>query len=156
MELREIVFRGKKEINGEWVEGSLHIEWGEATVDGRSIDYRILGMHGECYYVDPSTVGQYTGLKDKNGKRIWEGDIVSFSSSDYMSFVHDGAVIFKEGSYSIEYFKKYFKAPCFHRIGQIDMWLDMGASGIIEYEYKVIGNIHDNPELLKGENDAAD
>lgn len=145
MELREIVFRGKRLDNGEWVYGDVQHNYDHEP--------RCISDYCGSSPVDPSTVGQYTGIEDKNGKRIWEGDIVSFSSSDYMSFVTTGSVVFKKGSYGIEYFTKYSDAPCFHRIGQIDKWQDMSASGIMGYEYEIIGNIHDNlEELLGGSN----
>lgn len=135
--MREILFRGKNEYSGEWVCGSLHIEYGETDILGnRNIDYRILGMHGECDYVIPESVGQFTGLTDKNGKKIFEGDIVKtdkFSEPNKQYIVkYDlqfGAFIGQD-KYNM-YFVTYD--------GDSD-------------QFEVIGNIHDNPELLKGEN----
>ena len=154
--MREILFRGKALCDDEWVEGSLHIEWGETDKSGnRSRDYRILGMRGECTYVDPTTVGQYTGLKDKNGKRIFEGDVIHFTSQDYFDCDHRGYIVFDDGCFAIKYkteiARKYGWDSQFHRIGEIEEWQDMGARGTITYTYEVIGNIHDNPELLKGD-----
>lgn len=127
--MREILFRGKRLDNGEWVEGSLHIEYGETRQDGtKTLDYRILGMRGECYYVDPDTVGQFTGMTDKNGKRIFEGDICRI-----------GNLIYKvEFKYSCWWFtilsSKVYCCPAFNsHCGDL---------------CEVIGNIHDNPEVL--------
>lgn len=135
--MREILFRGKSEYNGEWIFGSLHIEYGETDKDGnRNLDHRILGMRGECDYVIPGTVGQFTGLIDENGKKIFEGDIVHVHDClvrcDAPFHEFDGVVEHRNASFVIvDDFITHYR------------WID--------YDVTVIGNIHDNPELLEGE-----
>lgn len=125
--MREILFRGKRLDNGEWVEGYL----GQDTLIGDKktwLGYVIKPIpkklwDAEWFEVDPATVGQYTGLLDKNGKRIFEGDIVRgpHISDDLMTEPVE------------------FSAVC----------------GWMPFDYlredlcEVIGNIHDNPELLE-------
>ena len=127
--MREIIFRGKRLDNGEWVEGSLWI----------NIDRPFIISPGNCvgYPVDRATVGQYTGLKDKNGKRIFEGDILG---SRYDKLYPDDVAIevvkwFRNGWY-IQQENNLPDALCEY--------------GVLPYS-EVIGNIHDNPELLKEE-----
>ena len=100
--------------------------------------------------VNPETVGQFTGMPDKNGKGIFEGDIVKFTSNPFEhSYV--GEVVFHNGAFCIKY--KVWKTRIdYHRIGKTDTWQDMGASGEVTYSYEIIGNIHDNPELLEAAN----
>lgn len=142
--MREILFRGKT-FDGEWEEGSLHIEYGETTADEkRNLDYRILGMRGECRYVDPETVGQFTGLCDKNGKKIFDGDIACFCDENRPPCY----CVIKYGEYSLghigfytDWYKGRSKLKCFRK--DLGFW--------VKYrELEVIGNIHDNPELLEG------
>ena len=139
-------------VDSNWVEG-----YGVCMGKG---DFSVIyaGDHVEKFLVYTDTVGQFTGLTDKNGKKIFEGDILRIVSKDYVGFDEIGKVEFKDGCFGASYFpaweRKYsFGSWHFHRIGQIDKWQDMGASGEMKYTYEVVGNIHDNPELLRGEED---
>ena len=126
--MREIIFRGKRLYNGEWVEGSLC-----TTIPSDENFYTISYFDFEGYYIEekviPETVEQYTGLKDKNGKRIFEGDIVTMPR--YGSGKHKSVVYFKNGKFAVNGSNYNFKDICPRNM-------------------EVIGNIHDNPELLKG------
>lgn len=131
--MHEILFRGKRLDNGEWVEGDLvHSVYkvGDACVGKFGCT---LGMH----QVDPSTVGQYTGLNDKNGKQIFEGDILRWTGED--GETGKVIVIFAGGSFLLKCVEV----------------LDAPADPFDEFDrgcqtLEVIGNIHDNQELLKG------
>ena len=136
--MREILFRGKRLDNGEWVYGSFCMDAREqfnglCGVDGFIRLYDKAKGKMQTYEVDRETVGQYTGLKDKNGKRIFEGDIVEgadFTAEDGGY----GVVSFDDGAFEI------IGNNCcgtFHE----NYW---------GRDFEVIGNVHDNPELLKG------
>ena len=131
--MREILFRGKRTDNGEWVKGYLYITHIGAHEIG-SYDEEI-NIERFTFDVIPETVGQFTGLTDKNGKRIFEGDIVEHVS---------------DGEQAVISWLKY--SACFGL--SFDGW----CCGFDDYDdnlpsdFKVIGNIYDNPELLGGEN----
>ena len=135
---REILFRGKRTDNDEWIYGDLrHISDGHGgyilcivdNTNGRNND--VTG-----FKVIPETVGQYTGLTDKNDVKIFEGDIVRYDAN-----YHDMVI-----SYDVENWGGWLYE---------DMDDNMQAYSIYEFNLKdiaVIGNIYDNPELLGGEN----
>ena len=140
--MREILFRGKRLDNGEWVEGWYQPEttikhWnGIQETVGVTIAYKAEDGFLEGTLVDPSTVGQYTGLTDKNGKRIFEGDVVKTSD-----VTHEDVIQIPGELFAIELRKGCWTMVC----GQNWDFLETN------YRYvEVIGNIHDNPELLKG------
>ena len=151
--MREILFRGKRSDNCEWVEGFLLKECNYATCSWNlGIEYKT-DRFGKFAYdvaeIIPYTVGQFTGLTDKNGKKIFEGDILPIEDEII------AVVIFKDGCFRLEEY------------GLSGAWTESGFDecgggwDIIEcspidwystYDMEIIGNIHDNPELLEVEN----
>ena len=168
--MREILFRGKRKDSSEWVEGSLILTTSvkEKTYIVDSC-YCYDGCIDEDGYADfdrlnafeviPKTVGQHTGLTDKNGKKIFEGDIIRYSDSgEYEMYLeslecpeeYDG--INFENMWTIDevVYGIAINYPAFD-LNRHD-WEVNGLSNLSEsgcYFYEVIGNIHDNPELLK-------
>ena len=135
--MREILFRGKELDCGDWVEGYLirndsicypalfigmieasRTRYGELSIDGHYLPQ-----------VDPDTVGQYTGLKDKNGKRIFEGDIVMF-----LDYTEPAFVVWDQED--ARWYMHYS-----------DCMLDFSYR-CVPSAIEVIGNVHDHPELI--------
>lgn len=151
--MREILFRGKRVDNGEWVQGFLsksrNIEEKPAELKF-CIDWEEKGVMISSI-VDPKTIGQYTGLTDKNGTKIFEGDILRATSEDT-----------KEPVYAVVGYGK-FKDPNFLDDDSVIGWyaefrgvkttiLNGESEGCaISSISEVLSNIHDNPELLKEE-----
>ena len=128
--MREILFRGKRAENDEWVFGDLrHIFYGECyphIVDNSNgLNNSVCGLE-----VDPATVGQFTGLTDRNGVKIFEGDIVHVKAC---SCCFTGYVIYwpEEARYACKTKSGIRYAIC------------------ARLEFEVIVNIYDNPELLE-------
>lgn len=159
--MRQIKFRAKS-IDGDWVYGDLHLLCDRPHVHTAESPFPYAGKRAFIY---TDTIGQYTGLKDKNGKEVYEGDILrikeyenllmkEFSNDanrfDYFSIEeirgelrkeYVSAVIFDEGGFEVSSNGEYY-----------DMWLadlfgDMKRSSP-SFDFEVIGNIYDNPELI--------
>ena len=147
--MREILFRGKRCDNDEWVQGyyiradhhwhnhGIHKDW---ITLGASANGGWFALHNK-YAVKSETVGQFTGLTDKNGKRIFEGDIVhilgnqdveDWKNVDYNALIAfiDGGFCAIDGTIEEHAFRRY-------------------ALALMDFDLEVIGNIHDNPELLE-------
>ena len=152
--MREILFRGKLLESVGWVDGNLFL----SDTDGRAYilaGSRIVTIEWE---VDPSTVGQYTGLKDKHGNRIFEGDIVryTFDSPDDPTATENGLKV-RTGRIFWSDWRASFAVTAGRNLrAGINNDVAIYVRGRQVYEYvrgantvEVIGNIHDNPELLK-------
>ena len=114
--MREILFRGKDIISGRWTEGFL-------------VGEQHIGNWVECDPIIPETVGQFTGLADKNGKKIFEGDIVKYGEHTMVVVWYDFLASFTL-AFSVD---GYYHET----MSKSDTYLE------------IIGNIHDNPELLE-------
>lgn len=156
------LWRGKRIDNGEWVKGDLVCD---KYFDG-SMGYFIFERdfdNSKSYTIDSSTLGECTGLRDKNGKLIFEGDIVQYNAFYYFScksvvkisnYKQDGS----DGEYE--------PTECYGMFVEVDSfacpdWGENEFNLFPEYlmqqnllevasECEIIGNIHDNPNLLKG------
>ncbi len=132
MTRREILFRGKRTDNGEWVEGYLHIiDTLGSGYTGKAIQARY-GSRPYSVAVDPETVCQYTGLTDKNGRKIFEGDILSAYLDDtspnditYVQITWNGF------------------SWCTRESTEDDIMTEWDCN-----TFEVCGNIFDNPELI--------
>lgn len=142
--MREILFRGKRTDNGEWVEGYLIQNYDRdwficdqmGKVDGpfKKVEYPFMGAHFCLYQVDPETIGQFTGLTDKNGKKIFEGDVVALKNYFDSEKRSNYSVIYEDGLFL-----------CINPENGGMQYLNR-----VQYvDSIVIGNIHDDPELLE-------
>lgn len=136
--MREIKFRGKRKDNNKWVYGDLAFLFGKNPFimskcrfftdhyKGELVDNNEV-LLGGFVSVKDETMGQFTGLYDKNGKEVFEGDVVKLPAGNMRVSFSDGAFVLIPPKTNVIY----------------------EALGLIEDEYEIIGNIHENPELLE-------
>ena len=127
--MRDILFRGKRTDNGKWVYGLL-CRVGDTYANIRRMDTEVL------YSVLTNTIGQFTGLTDKNGKKIFEGDIVKVT----------GLYPDRDGEQRIWRQLRVGEVFYYHGAFFFGKW---GLQKTSEKCIEIIGNIHDNPELLE-------
>ena len=127
--MREILFRGKRIFDEQWVYGTMY----KIATD---LNPFILtgGKCGCSYQVDEETVGQYTGLNDKNGKRIFDGDVVKVLQGKDKGIAYVG---FENGAFML-----YPRTGNIYERTLWEYWYN-------DWDVEVIGNITDNPELLE-------
>ena len=150
--MREILFRGKRKDNGEWIYGVPITD--ESTNDvyiitstaGASLKSEINNMCATGFRAIPETVEPYTGLTDKNGTRIFEGDIIKSEQDGMIGVIRFGEYQTTNSGngechlgFSIEWYGKY--SDLLRR--DLGWWVIFGNTDI-----NIFGNIHDNPELM--------
>ena len=154
--MREILFRAKRIDNGEWVEGFLFLIscdginfWCIGNEPLSANDYsEIRGEHVDWFCVDEETICQYTGMQDKNGKKIWENDIVSINTYSWEEPEEDyfGKIIYSEG----------WACWCIQQPDDEKPIPLCECEGSYQTDRFVEGNVFDNPELLKGDQSCTD
>lgn len=132
--MRQIKFRGKLLDNGEWIYGDVQ-QW-----DNLRFGMTCMGTINIPYEVNPDTVGQFTGLHDKNGREIYEGDILNVYDTTQLC----GVVEYHDKTAAFDLSMSKIKNKCLNNwIDYLMLYVDH------QYRYEIVGNIHDNPELLK-------
>jgi uncharacterized phage protein (TIGR01671 family) len=134
--MREILFRGKRVGTGEWLYGHYVRQYGADMI---YLPYGVDHEQGfDYYHIDIETVGQYTGLTDRNGTRIFEGDICRFREWSQGDMCWIGEVHYEHQQFVISgYPNKECESPFL-----------LVMSRFISDNIEVIGNIHDNHDLL--------
>lgn len=133
--MRQIKFRGKRIDNGEWIEGYYGESFREISSDIKTSYIVEMNRRPKGHDIQKNTLGQFTGLTDKNGKEVFEGDICNCNygyTSDKI-----GVVYYEDGCFYVD--DK-------HPSGNMPLKTLVKNEG---NRIEVIGSIHDNPELLK-------
>jgi len=149
---REILFRGKSLFKSEWWQGyyiysrydNKHYIVQDSIISGNINQFVSFAHFAE---VDFNTIGQYTGIQDENGAKIFEGDIIKAKGLNFVvEWVEEYLTyaIIKTPAYSVYKDDNYFKYSHLETNDKIYFICQLEA-----YEIAVIGNIHDNPEMIK-------
>lgn len=127
--MRKILFRAKRLYDGEWIEGNLFIPDLSDTPTQICMGTNVVRI---SYDVDPNTIGQFTGLYDKNGKKIFEGDILDLPRwvVTYCADVNESLGM---------------NAGWYIQRDNFESWAELENTSV----HTVLGNIYDNPELLE-------
>ena len=161
--MREILFRGKRLDNGKWVEGAFCPKNCDSIFGPMVYKPSIIKLDkpndGYWFDVEPDTVGQYTGLQDKNGKKIFEGDIFKFPDEIFESYYTSCGTEYNSWeteNYAVVGFNEYTGGFDFvrYQCQESSVQADLHENHELDfYEFvrglEVIGNIHDNPELVE-------
>lgn len=144
--MRAIKFRGKDIKTGEWVHGDLHVLCDRPHIHTEPTTYPFAGKRS---FIDPDTIGQFTGLTDKDGKEIYEGDILLWTRKN----VHiegrprqdfsDKCVVYYDNDKCAFQFR--YELRCGACVGYLDFDDDRADESFVE----VLGNIHDHPSLIE-------
>ena len=130
---REILFRAKREATNQWVYGYFVNEYDDFQI---YVQPQIITRSGR-EYVNENTLGQFTGLTDKNGIKIFEGDIVLITKNTVTDVV--AKIFYSEGAFRTN------AANTYDGEEPLSFWLANDC------DFEVIGNIYDNPELIGGD-----
>lgn len=141
---REIKFRGKEFKSGEWIYGDLHVLCDSPHIHTAMSHYPYAGHRG---FVDDKTIGQFTGLRDKSGREIYEGDIVCKRDLTF-GLKFDGVVVYNSETGCFRIHSENNGVTMRMGFEASDVYNDGKCTVPVKYEYEVVGNIYDNPELL--------
>ena len=142
---REILFKAKRIDNGKWVEGYLYkihdstFIFPLITNGSYDVTRKVMKFMNPCFEVQPEAICQYTGLTDKNGKKIWENDVVFI---DAYSYIEPEDEVMGVVAYSDTY-------ACYGILGNKFVPIS-DCMGSYKTIYHAMGNIFDNPEFLEG------
>lgn len=134
--MREIKFRGKRICDRYWIYGHYLADGGKYYILNQELKFLLKRLM--IYEVDPGVIGQFTGLHDSEGREIWEGDIIEVTETTLEREPRKvtGVVVYEESM------AEYVIQTKDRMAGS-----SLGLNGL-EHSIRIIGNIHDNPELL--------
>ena len=154
---REILFRGKRYSNGEWVYGNLYIHTHNGLTypmilqckfsDVFESEFPLSFSVDEVFLVIPETVGQFTGLTDKNGVKIFEGDILKLHY--FFENAGENLGIYEDENEIIVSIHFQELGLWYHGDSENNSGYLTWINGLHEESFKIIGNIHDNPKLIE-------